>query len=177
MNPVEMRDAADWNAPGLQNWDGPVQGYPNRQPPWPPAAFRKFRRVMRTSVQREPEWAELCREIDVENLAARAEDVPGFITARERLGHKDGGVYVSLDGWPEVEAHLRAAGIGPHRVRVRIARWRVPPERIVLPGWGEVWAHQFENDPALGIDRSMVFGKQDFFHEPDFAEQLPAGTP
>jgi hypothetical protein len=163
--PIEMRDAADWNAAGLANWHGPVAGYPNRQPPWPPSAFRKFSRVMRISVQTEAHWAQHCREIDVESGAAAPTDIPPFIHAREAAGHADGGAYFSLANWPDVSAALLAADIAPHRIRLRIADWTGKPRRIVLDAGGlkwTAWAHQFENVPDLGIDRSMIWGAQDF---------------
>ena len=77
--PIEMREAAYWTAPGLDNWTGPVGVYPNRQPPWPPNAVRRFRRVLRISVQTESGWAEDCRTIDCESLAAGIQDIPEFV--------------------------------------------------------------------------------------------------
>lgn len=163
VTPVEMRDAADWNAPGLNGWQGPVQGYPNRQTkPWPPAAFRKFTRVMRTSVQRPAMWAEICRELDIEALAAEPADLPPFVRIREAHGHHDATAYFSVSRWPEVHGELIANGITPDRLRLRVAWWTGRPAHINLGGGWLAWAHQFANVPALGIDRSMVYGPQDF---------------
>ncbi len=164
LQPVELRDAASWTAPGLRNWTGPVAGYPNRQPPWPPSAFRRFRRVMRTSVQTEPGWAELCREIDVESGAAAVGDIPAFVMMRESHGHDDATAYFSLDRWPYVVPILTAAGIGPDRLRIRLAWWNNEPTQVELARGWIVWAHQFATDSAAGIDRTMVYGRQDFDH-------------
>jgi hypothetical protein len=158
-----MKDAADPDVLIRTGWNGPVQGYPNRIPPWTPADFRAFPAgVMRTSVRSESVWAAICREIDVEAGAATPSDVPGFILAREDHGHHDAGVYVDLDGWPAVQGQLELAGIGPGRVRVRIAHWTGVPELIQLPGWGPVWAHQYRNWEAAGYDDNAVFGARDW---------------
>lgn len=161
--PVECREAADWNAPGLRNWTGPVGGYPNRQPPWPPGAFRRFDRTMRISVQTAPGWAELCREIDVESGAAGVADIPPFVLARESFGHHDATAYFSIDRWPAVLPVLNSAGITPERLRLNIAWWTGNPTRIDLGGGWIAWGHQFDSDLALNVTRTMVFGKQDFY--------------
>jgi hypothetical protein len=165
IEPVEMRDAANWNAPGLDGWAGPVCGYPNRQPPWPPGEYARFASHMSTSVQAAPGWAKFCRELDIERFAAAPEDLPAFVLAREAFGHQDAGAYFSLSLWPAVDAVLHAAGIGPERIRLRIADWTGEPRRIVVEGHGGLWtawAHQFSSRPDLGVDRNMVWGAQDF---------------
>lgn len=160
---TEMRDAADPHAPGLSSWGGPVQGYPNRIPPWTAADFAMFKGGhMATSVRREAIWAHVCREIDVETDAATTADIPGFILEREHLGHDDAGVYFSYDRWPEIRSALVGAQIGPTRVRLRVADWSVPPTRFDFGDGWLAWAHQFANLPLLGIDRNAVFGPTDF---------------
>jgi len=164
--PVEMREAASWAALGLANWNGPVGVYPNRQPPWPPAAIRMHRRVLRISVQREAAWAELCRVIDCESGAAALEDIPEFVKVREAHGHRDATAYFSISRWPYLAPILADAGIGPDRLRLFIAWWNNEPTQLRLaPGWN-AWAHQFGVDNALGVTRTMVWGTQDFDHEP-----------
>ena len=159
----ELRDAADPGAPGLLGWEGPVQGYPNRTPPWTQADFDRFTHgVMRTSVHPDPAWALVCREIDAERFAAGPKDIPPFIDRRESAGFGDAGAYFSLDLWPKVRPVLKAAGIVPARIRLRIADWTGTPRKIDLGDGYQAWAHQFENVPALGMDRTAVWGARDW---------------
>jgi hypothetical protein len=158
-----MRDSANPDAAGLHGWTGPVQGYANHVPPWTRADFARFPGGhMVTSVRREASWAHVAREIDVENGAAEAADVPDFVLLRHHLGHDDAGAYFSLSAWPQVHAQLISRRIRPAMIRLRVADWSVPPHRFDLGDGYIAWAHQYQNDQALGIDRSAVFGALDF---------------
>ena len=166
MKPIEFLDAADPRA--LDQWTGPVQGYPNRTPPWQLSDFARHAAAgfMRTSVVREITWAAVCREIDVEHGAALAEDVPGFCLYRHHLGLSHGGVYVSLDGWPEVRGELEAHGVTNALCRVRIAAWDRPPTHFgpnqLGRGW-TAWAHQNQNKGDL--DENWAFDRPYFDHD------------
>lgn len=160
---LELRDSADPNARGLIGWDGPVQGYCNHVPPWTRQDFARFKAGhMVTSVRREATWAHVAREIDVERGAAQPEDIPDFVLLRHHLGHDDAGAYFSLDTWPLVKAQLLTRRIRPDMIRLRVADWSVPPTRFDLGNGYIAWAHQFENDQHLNIDRTAVFGARTF---------------
>jgi hypothetical protein len=165
--PIEFRDAASPAA--LEGWEGPVQGYPNRIPPWTPADFAPWLTagVMRTSVTNDLTWALWCRELDIEALAGDASSLPGFLSIREHAGLRNGGSYCSLDTWPSVRQVLEAAGIGNDRCRVRIADWTGQPQQFgpdqLGAGW-TAWAHQFTNDG--GYDRNAAWQPLDFDHVP-----------
>lgn len=160
---IVMLDSANPAAPGLKDWTGPVQGYCNHVPPWTTEDYARFPGGhMVTSVRPEASWAAQAREIDVETGAASEADIVPFILERERLGHRDAGVYFSRDRWPAVLSALVGGKIGPMRVRLRVADWSVPPTRFDLGDGYIVWAHQYRNDPVLDIDRTAVFGRADF---------------
>jgi hypothetical protein len=159
---IELLDAAAASSIP-EDWDGPVAGYPNRVPPWSDEDFARFHRAMRTSVRREAWWAHACREIDTENGAALAQDVPGFVIERESVHHRDATVYVDRANWPAVRAELEQALIQPTHVRLRIADWTGEPhelgEDVLGRGW-RAWAVQFVN--AGPFDRTAVYGPADF---------------
>lgn len=159
MTEIIFYDAADPRV--LDTWTGPVQGYPNRIKPWQLSDFARHATAgfMRTSVRREASWAAVCREIDVENGAARAIDVPDFVLMRHHLALDHGGVYVSLDNWPAVRGALDSAGVTNALCRVRIADWTGSPFHYgpgqLGAGWTS-WAHQYANEGDHDVNAAFT---------------------
>lgn len=126
---------------------------------WSPSEVHRMHAVFGISVLPEARWADRARCIDVETGAASPGDVVPFLQYRERLGHRDGTVYVNRGSWDAVRADVDQAlrdGTLHHHPRYWVA---------TLDGTTRVadeWATQAWGGNDSPYDVSVLHGVHDF---------------